>query len=312
VEENILGHLLNANDAETQAEVERLLANDPSARRQRDLLKLALAPLSASREPAPPASDLWRRTLEKVAEEIVAREGHAPRPASCEPKRYACSIKPPSASFTSCTASEGATTTPARRNVLAGLALACSFAALMLPAIVYVRAQSQQVACQNSMQTFYQSLAQYSDTNDGNFPQVAKGENVSHMAQTLRMAGYLAPSEKLHCPSNGEKDSTVLLANYAYCLGYRGPDGALHGLKRGTEDGLLPILADAPLRETAKTIPVNHKRGQNVLFNDGHVRFCTTALVGVQGDDIFRNEQGLVGAGLHKFDSVLGCAYEQP
>ena len=63
VEENLLGHLLKANDPATQRAVEQRLASDPAAVRDLARLRAALAPLEADRAEADPPADLWVRTL---------------------------------------------------------------------------------------------------------------------------------------------------------------------------------------------------------------------------------------------------------
>jgi prepilin-type processing-associated H-X9-DG protein len=75
---------------------------------------------------------------------------------------------------------------------------------------------------------------------------------------------------------------------------------------------MLPILADAPIRSDGTTVPINHRRGQNVLFADGHVRFYTVSTAGPDGDDIFCNQAGYVAAGLFKKDVALGRPEERP
>ena len=46
--------------------------------------------------------------------------------------------------------------------------------------------------------------------------------------------------------------------------------------------------------------------GQNVLFLDGHMVFCKTRNVGIEGDDIYLNRAGRQAAGLDAKDAVLG------
>ncbi len=72
----------------------------------------------------------------------------------------------------------------------------------------------------------------------------------------------------------------------------------------------MAILADRPPdRDGAGPA---HSGGQNVLFISGNVRFCTTTRVGVDRDDIYHNQDGLVAAGKHRYDSVLGIGPDQP
>ncbi|HEX4608078.1 MAG TPA: hypothetical protein VH092_07725, partial [Urbifossiella sp.] len=55
-----------------------------------------------------------------------------------------------------------------------------------------------------------------------------------------------------------------------------------------------------------------HSHGQNVLFAGGNVRFATVPTVGVNGDDIYRNNLGRVAAGLDRVDTVLGVGADRP
>ena len=56
----------------------------------------------------------------------------------------------------------------------------------------------------------------------------------------------------------------------------------------------------------------DHRTGQNVLYVGGHVRFCTATKVGIDGDDIYLNQMGAVGAGANRFDTVLGFGGDVP
>ena len=102
------------------------------------------------------------------------------------------------------------------------------------------------------------------------------------------------------------------LATYAYTLGFRDEAGQLRGVDRAPGSDLVPILADAPVRQETMAVPVNHRRGQNVLFAGGNVRFYTTSNVGLNADDIFCNRLGKVGAGVDPEDTVLGRPNERP
>ena len=79
-----------------------------------------------------------------------------------------------------------------------------------------------------------------------------------------------------------------------------------------TDDGAMPLLADAPMRNGEVHCSINHPHGQNVLFLGGNVRFCSHVNVGIDRNDIFVNDDGRVGAGLRRFDSVLGRPEERP
>jgi hypothetical protein len=315
VEENLLGHLLKANDPGTQRLVEERLANDPSAPHDLAVLRAALAPLAADREEFEPPTDLWVRTLGRVAEHVVEAEGRVEKaggvPVEDMIRRAAAaasvagSIRP--------APRESATGPGApRRNVFAFIALSVAVVALVLPAVVHVRARNQQLACQNSMGQFHQAVVGFSNDHDGRFPQVGDGEKAATVVDTLKTAGYLPESVKFVCPSAPAQDGPVAMAHYAYTLGYREPDGTLRGLERKAHSDMFPIFADAPLRSAAGVVPVNHRHGQNVLFAGGKVEFRTNPFAGPNGDDIFYNQQGRVGAGVNEIDCALGRNDERP
>lgn len=310
MEENLLGHLLKANDAPTQADVDRSLANDPRARQMLQDLEGVFAPLAADQDEFEPPSDLFVRTLARVAEHIVYVEGPAPRPRSSVETIFGRSKLPQPTIVPS--ESNPVPLTPKARTWLAPVGLTLAALALVLPAIVHLRQQSQQIACQNNLRQFHQGLVGYSETNDNKFPQVKTGEQVLTVGRVMERSGYLPP-EVMNCPVQvaDANAAPLVLAGYAYSLGYREGD-ELRGLSRDTQNEFLPILADAPRRRGIDAVPVNHRHGQNVLFVGGNVRFCTTATVGVQGDNIFCNSKDEVGAGLTKWDSVLGRAEETP
>ena len=118
-------------------------------------------------------------------------------------------------------------------------------------------------------------------------------------------------------PEKYEQVVRGLWGCYAYSLGYRVPDedgGHFSGLVRGLDDGL-PIMADRPpFTETNASdlgnSPNHGRRGQNVLYIGGHVRFLTGRTIGP--DDIYRNNNNEVGAGLNRQDTVLGASWACP
>jgi hypothetical protein len=257
-----------------------------------------------------------------VAGHIVATEGPAPREdvktEDVIVRAAAVAGRAPAAPTTAPitpapVVSEGGLPPARRWNVVAVVGLSLSLLALVLPAVLHVRGRAHQLACQDSMRHFYEAAAGYTDTNDGKFPRVPDGQTAAAAAETLKQAGYLPPDVRFTCAS-APPDATapVALATYAYTLGFRDERGQLRGLDRGPGYDLLPILADAPARRDGTAYPINHRHGQNVLFAGGNVRFCTTSTVGVNGDDIYCNQWGLVGAGVSREDTVLGGPYERP
>jgi hypothetical protein len=99
--------------------------------------------------------------------------------------------------------------------------------------------------------------------------------------------------------------------SFGYALGY-----AEAGEVRPPQDNRRPhyaLLADAPCSNQPTRCSMNHLgRGQNVLYEDGHVAFLTCLPPSHLPDDPFHNRHGIVAAGVDKDDSVLGASSEKP
>jgi hypothetical protein len=75
----------------------------------------------------------------------------------------------------------------------------------------------------------------------------------------------------------------------------------------------LPILADRPPQGGGPGNSPNHGGcGQNILLVNGQVRYITTRAAGIDGDDIYTNRRNQVGAGLDRWDTVLGSSADRP
>jgi hypothetical protein len=168
------------------------------------------------------------------------------------------------------------------------------------------------MTCQDTMRRFHQAASSYADRNEGWLPQIEDGEKVARLASLLEQTGSLGPDERFACAAAPATPGNLPFANFSYTLGYRDDVGELRGLHVRADDGSMPLLADAPLRTEQTHASTNHRHGQNVLFLGGNVRFCSHVNVGIDWDDIFVNDQGKVGAGLRRLDSVLGRADERP
>jgi hypothetical protein len=72
-------------------------------------------------------------------------------------------------------------------------------------------------------------------------------------------------------------------------------------------------MADAPSLSLPNRQTQHHGgRGQNVLFEDGHVAFLTSSQPCDSADDIFANDHHLVAAGDHQNDSVIAPSGTAP
>src|SRR5262249_50075046 len=130
----------------------------------------------------------------------------------------------------------------------------------------------------------------------------------------LREAGVLDPELRPACPAQAGPAPTP----YAYPLGYRDEEGRLIGLRCNDENrDSLPILSDRPrvlagAGPASRGLGPDHRTGQNVLYLTGAVRYVNSPWVGVGGDNIYLNNNGLVSAGVNRTDSVLGVDADHP
>jgi prepilin-type processing-associated H-X9-DG protein len=318
MQEHFLGYLLNALDTVTHRRVEKYLDAHPECEPHLEALRQALQPLEWDRDEEDPPPGLALRTLQRVEEYESRRLPQAPP----EPSR------PP-----------GPGRTWWRRADVCVAASVGLFALLLLPpALNHVRKQHQIAACQNNLAVLGRALHTYSDTHHGKFPNVADERppyNVAGMVvPVLFESGALSPDCDIRCPGDRPTPAVALAANqlkalpinefqdklpflagsYAYSLGYRQGE-AVQGLHKDAEQpqALSPLLADAPLLPLSESNSANHGgSGQNVLYMDGHVAFCTHRLVGYLRDDIYRSRANKVEAGVNRYDAVLGQSASCP
>jgi hypothetical protein len=327
MENNLLGYLLNALDAETHQQVETQLRADSELQHSLGMLRQALEPLAADKEEIDPPAGLAYRTIARVAE-------YRCRPLPPPPER---SPAPPM---------------PHRRwrqrDILIAASILVLVSGMLVPMIAHVRDRRALAGCQNNLRQVHDALAVYRDNHAGNFPMVQEEPPYNFpgmFAVHLKEAGCLGTDQSgrsninLLCPANGgqrqpEYTSAQLMTMspeeraraareltgcYAYSLGYRGPSGELCGLRQDIRQpdlttDRLPILADKPRVSPGSNVrgnSLNHA-GQNVLYMGGNVRYWTTPNAGIDDDDIYLNRDGKVAAGKDLFDTVLGTGNDEP
>jgi prepilin-type processing-associated H-X9-DG protein len=317
--DNLVGYLLNALEPDAQREVEAALKDNPETQQRLETLRQALEPLAADRAEIEPPAGLVVRTLGRVAEHCCRDLPRAPvetaahRPAASRPFWR-------------------------RADVLVAAALLLTVLGGGISWLSRAHAQRYVAECQNNLRVFYTALKAYADNHGNRLPSVAEVEpprNVAGMVVPILMeAGTLPRDANVGCPGNTKPRTCALtLADlqgldpesfkrraqelsccYGYSLGYQDETG-YHGprIDPGLPHGQLPIMADCPPRDPTNGNSVNHgRRGQNVLFLDGHVRFCGSRDVGVDHDDIYLNRAGRQAAGLDVMDTVLGSSAASP
>lgn len=289
---DLVGYLLGLLDPDELARTEATLRVDPTARSRLERLRQNLAPLAAVRDGVDPPAELAARTVDRVAPYLHQQR---PTPAGRALPGNGEPVFAPSRWR--------------RMDVAVAAAILVVVGGLGLSGAGRVQQRYDRIVCQNNMRQVHHALVGYAQTHAGRLPQVSETppHNVARAYVPLLVeAQQLPPGGVPMCP-------TVVVAaptpdgGYAYSLGFRGPDGRLHGLERGAGDDtdLQPVLAD-------RRQPAGHDSGHNVLFLGGNVRFCTTPKVGVGGDDIFVNQLDAVAAGIHRLDTVLADGNTPP
>jgi hypothetical protein len=315
MDENLVGYLLKALDADEQREVEDYLREHPEARKRLEHLRRRLGVLALDGADADPPGDLWVRALARVAEHKCRTLPAAPPAAAAPPSPRPAWWR--------------------RADVLVAAALLVVVGGLGAVWLGGLVGETRHVAeCQNNLRQFYQALSAYADHHDGKFPWVQSREPrnfAGSFVPALNEAGVMPTNVSVGCPGGSPHPPSALtfadlekmgpdqyLATtrdlggcYAYSLGYREGDKGPHlGLTQAM-DNRLPIMADAPKSRAGNDVgpgnsPNHGGKGQNVLFIGGHVAFTSTRNVGLDGDDIFLNAEQRVAAGRGPRDTVLG------
>jgi len=254
-------------------------------------IREAVAPLAADRDFSPPAG-LAQRTVARLAEELAVPsvQYHAARDEA--ETRFV------GGRF--------------RFDLIVAAGIGFLALGLAFSFVNRARSASDGLACQNNLRTLHSGLAGYADTHGGRFPQVGTEAypTADTFVKALTDAGQCPPGFHANCPAAPASGHV----SYTYALGHRMNNAVVQVSFRSGENDLTPISSDFPSEGIAPAGgPVSgHRGGHNVLYVGGNVRFATTANVGLEGDDIFRNQFGAVAAGLHRADSVLGRPGDVP
>ena len=308
--DHLIGYLLNALDPSEHEMVEAELGRDPQLRSDLDVLSRALAPLAADKEHYTPPLGLAQRTCEFVTTQ--ARVSVAPA-ALATPSYWRLT------DFA----------------VAAGIFLAASL--LFVPAISQSRFAMRVTQCQDNLRQIGRGLAEYSNAHQGYFPALELDGNSAAAgiyAPRLIENRFISGPQLLICPASSlanragefkvplcrdlERAERERLRHMhremggscGYNLGYVCEDGYHPTKNLGRER--FAIMADVP-RDEAPHTSLNHDgKGQNVLFEDGHVLYMTTCKAAGCSDDIFVNDSGETAPGLHVDDAVVAPSQVRP
>lgn len=322
MDENLVGYLLNALEPEQQRELEQHLNENPAVRHKLDLLRRALEPLAADKEPPDPPAGLAFRTLARVAEYRCRPQPEVPAPPPVLPL-------------------QSGSRWYRRADILIAASLLILVGGVGVPGLVKLRSEHQKSACQDNLRVFSKGFSDYCSNHGEELPAIGDRspyERAGFFVSKLRDEGVLPTDAHLRCPANRAKAPVAytlkeleekaqaapeefeqivkeLSGCYAYSLGYKDAEGQNRPLRRGTvaNDHLIPIMADKPSvnGDERGNSPNHNRRGQNILYLDGHVEFHTTPFI--RGNDhIYLNNDGKVAAGLDPWDTVLGRSEDKP
>ncbi len=208
----------------------------------------------------------------------------------------------------------------------------------LLPAIQGSRLRMRQAGCVYNLQQLGHSLAQYASLNPF-YPYPASQQADAHagtFAAVLHDAGVLRDLTILDCPYNGpcpdraqdlpsfdqlrqirrsdpDRYRHMMCWDYAYNAGYLHASGR-PGPVESRLAMAIPVVADQPSHENYVRIlegnsPNHARRGQNVLFSDGSVRWHGNRRIGPNDPDLFLNNQHQLQPGVDEKDSVLLPSY---
>jgi len=284
------------------------IATDPETAATFNRCRNLLAPLHADAvEPSVP-SGLYLRTLAAVAE--VAAEQNSLR-------RQAPITTPKSIGLLRRVRRSVARETPLRMDVVVAASIALVVVGLGLGAVGKLRREHQVVACREELRAVHAALIGYADTHHGRLPEVGSSTlpRPGLLTEELIRSGQYDPNRRAACPNQESEGQAVRTATYSYTLGYRVDETTpVQGISIRSAGDLTPVAADLPpyLGVAAGPASFAHGGGQNVLFLGGSVRLLAGTTMGLRPDDIYRNDHGMVRAGVRVDDVSLGGPNDLP
>ncbi|MCH8921760.1 MAG: DUF1559 domain-containing protein [Planctomycetes bacterium] len=311
--EQLLGYLLGALDDSEHRQVEEHLQRDPQAQRELELLAGGLQPLKADAGHYDPPRGLAQRACEAVEARrtpVVLDTSFAD-----SPKRWAL----------------------VDVAVAAGIMLAV--AAVFFPAVNHARAMARRAGCEDNLRQLGAALVSYSERHGGEFPSIEAETPLSVAgvyAPKLKSGGWIDNDRAFICPASplvAERNTfrvpsihellhagadqlahwhRTMGGSYAFSLGYLDANNK-YCPARNQRRANYALLADVPnldgpSEEGPAHISASHGGcGQNVLFEDGHVKYILTCTCIADGciDHIYLNALDQIAPGVNRNDAVL-------
>ena len=336
-QEDLLGYVLGALDAEQQSQVQQLIESNPQLEEQLGEIKSSISPLEHLGSPVSKRAGLARRTIEAMAVVQNAEQANYGEPSEQKiqaPSNNTNTVTPEDAVLPKL----GEAQTPISfkgagfsfTDAMVAVAACVVLAALIFPAITYSRDQVKLQMCQSNLQTMGVAFQTFSNMNEGCFPKIPLEGNMATtggFAPMLKEANLIADSDlvcagvsrdgALVIPTvaqiNSCSDSQLLeryrrqmSGDYGYSLGYMENDNHVGPRNLGRSHRI--ILADSPSANMQGRRSANHGgKGQNCLFEDGHWEFVKGHAIG--DDAIYENEYGVVAPGVDSADNVIGASH---
>jgi hypothetical protein len=329
----LLGYLLGALEDDERAALEEQLRSSAKLRQRLENLRQRIGLLQGATGDFPPPPGLARRTCHFIA---AFAEAHSDQPAAARSGESAAARRLRAAPLlTPAEVPAGGSWRWGDVSMMAGVLVTAVL--LIVPAIEGSRFRARVTACQDNLQQLGTALVRYSQNHGNYFPQVPQQGNLAAAgiyAPALLNDGLLDSSRQVVCPgsslatdqpfqvpsfselqaASGQelgKLRSKMGGSYGYSLGYI--DDGRYVSTRNLSRPTFALMADTPSDTLPGFQSRNHGgQGQNVLFEDGHVRFLTSSRPIEDGDDVFVNDTGLVAAGQQRNDSVVAGSSAAP
>ena len=337
-QEDLLGYVLGALNADEHRQVQNRIDSDPELKEKVLELRASIAPLEHLGSDTGSRPGVARRTIEAMA---VVQNAETNQPSDMVSRAITAGAPDADTEYPAARISEpdsrasrirgGSWSLP---DVLVTVAVCAVLAALIFPAMAYSRNQAKLQMCQNNLATLGQAFISYSDMHDGRFPEIPKSGNLSTtggFAPLLKEAKLISdndlvcagvdrggavftipmPDQIRNCSDTRQLDvyRRQMAGDYGYSLGYM--QNSQHVWPRNLGRTHRIILADSPSSNLEGRRSANHGgKGQNCLFEDGHWSFVTGHASGE--DAIYENEYGIVAPGVDANDNVIGASHLSP
>ncbi|OHB84148.1 MAG: hypothetical protein A2V98_23915 [Planctomycetes bacterium RBG_16_64_12] len=331
-QEQLLGYLLGALGESERESIEDQLGQSPKLLRDLAQVRERLQPLWVAQPDFDPPPGLAARTCKFIASYPKCCANPGPEGAKKLQRHAPTPIPPMPAAVTGESSNSWS---GLDLSVATGIVVAMSL--LIFPAIQNSRFSSRTVECRDRLRQLGLALTQYSQTHDDYFPPVYDrgtfagagsyapvllgNELVDGSHWFVCPGSPLAEDRRFRVPSPDQLISasgeelvrlhSTMGGSYGYNLGFQ-QNGRYYST-RNLRRPYFALMADAPSTSLPGYQSLNHcGRGQNVLFEDGRVWFYGSSKPHVRADDVFVNESGMVDAGKHRNDSVIGASASVP